>query len=115
MEKAVKKFRAAGNALQTSSFLIIPERLLPNDDDNLIRNLMFRTARCITLAEELWPIVNNKKTSANEKYDVICDKIRNVRGLGDTWVKMLTVVIDIARPEIGLLQDRCEVGNGASD
>merc|ERR1711920_545999 len=34
---------------------------------------------------------------------------------GDTWVKMLMVCIDICRPELKLMQTRCEVGIGAAD
>ena len=33
--------------------------------------------------------------------------------MGDTWVKMLMVVVDIACPHLKLLQHRCEVGTGA--
>jgi len=115
MEKAIKAFRAKGHALQTSCFLIIPERLVDDDDENLIINLLARTQRLIQLAEDLWPMVNDTKTSTAEKFETIRSKIRSVRSLGDTWVKMLTVVIDIALPNLQLLQDRCEVGIGASD
>jgi len=115
MEKAIKAFRAKGNALQTSCFLIIPERLVADDDENLIINLLLRTQRLIQLADDLWPVVNDSKTSTAEKFETVRSMIRSVRCLGDTWVKMLTVVIDIAIPNIQLLQDRCEVGIGASD
>eukprot|EP00420_Gonyaulax_spinifera_P021539 CAMPEP_0197907424 /NCGR_PEP_ID=MMETSP1439-20131203/64808_1 /TAXON_ID=66791 /ORGANISM="Gonyaulax spinifera, Strain CCMP409" /LENGTH=540 /DNA_ID=CAMNT_0043528855 /DNA_START=57 /DNA_END=1679 /DNA_ORIENTATION=+ len=115
MEKAVAKFRAQGRALQTACFLIIPERLIQDDDQNLILNFMIRTQRLIQLAAELWPLVQNKRKSADELFDEIKEKILAVKGLGDTWVKMLMVVIDIACPHLGLLQDRCEVGVGAAD
>jgi len=115
MEKAIKAFRVKGNALQTSCFLIIPERLVEDNDDNIIINLLLRTQRLIQLADDLWPIVNDTKTSSKQKFETIRSKIRAVHCLGDTWVKMLTVVVDIALPNIQLLQDRCEVGIGASD
>jgi len=115
MEIAIRDFRAQGNALQTACFLIIPERLEADDNENIIINLLLRTQRLIGLARDLWPLVNDKKKSAQEKFNTIKEKILQVRGLGETWVKMLTVVIDIAKPEMKLLQDRCEVGVGASD
>merc|ERR1711933_194535 len=59
MEKAIRVFRQKGNALQTNCFLIIPERLLEDADENLIRNLLLRTQRLIALAQELWPIVSD--------------------------------------------------------
>mmetsp|Transcript_21050 Transcript_21050/g.66527 ORF Transcript_21050/g.66527 Transcript_21050/m.66527 type:complete len:502 (-) Transcript_21050:131-1636(-) len=115
MEKAVSKFRAQGRPLQTACFLIIPERLVEDDDKNLILNFMLRTQRLIRLADELWPVVNDKGMSSADMFDDIKARILAVKGLGDTWVKMLMVVIDIACPSLRLLQDRCEVGVGASD
>jgi len=115
MERAIQDFRAKGNPLQTSCFLIIPERLVPDDDENIIINLLLRTQRLIGLAQDLWPLMNEKKGSPSEKFRIIREKINGVRNLGETWVKMLTVVIDIAKPELRLLQDQCEVGVGASD
>eukprot|EP00747_Dinoflagellata_sp_TGD_P063786 gnl/TRDRNA2_/TRDRNA2_153607_c0_seq1.p1 gnl/TRDRNA2_/TRDRNA2_153607_c0~~gnl/TRDRNA2_/TRDRNA2_153607_c0_seq1.p1 ORF type:complete len:603 (-),score=141.02 gnl/TRDRNA2_/TRDRNA2_153607_c0_seq1:79-1887(-) len=115
MEKDALKFKKAGNPLQTSCFLIIPERILSDDDANLARNLVLRTQRLIGLAREVYPIVKDKKTSADQKFDMIAEKIQGVKLLGDTWVKMLMVVIDIGFPEIGLLRDRCTVGIGAAD
>lgn len=115
MEKVIKCYRQKGNALQTHCFLIIPERLLEDDDENLIRNLMLRTQKLITLAQDLWPIVKSAEMTCDHKYSIIREKILSVKGLGDTWVKMLTVVLDIAQPQMRLLHDRCEVGVGASD
>jgi len=115
MEKDMLKFRATGKALQTSCFLIIPERILADDNKNLVRNICLRSQRLVGLANELWPVVNNKKMSSTAKYDKIKESILNVRQLGDTWVKMLMVCIDICRPELKLMQTRCEVGIGAAD
>ncbi|CAK0882050.1 unnamed protein product, partial [Prorocentrum cordatum] len=116
MEKDIATFRSStGKALQTACFLIIPERLLKDDDANLIRNIVLRSQRLIGLANHLWPLVNDVKTSVNEKYDAIKEAIRGVRNLGDTWVKMLMVCMDICLPRLGLLSTRCEVGVGAAD
>merc|ERR1712113_755786 len=49
------------------------------------------------------------------KYDRIKKAMLAVTGFGPTWVKMLMVEVDIARPSIGLLQDRCEIGSGARE
>jgi len=115
MHKMMQTFRADGNAMQTSCFLIIPERLVKDDNENIILNCLLRTQRLLDLAEELWPILNDKKVSAEAKFEDMRERILKVRNAGETWVKMLTVVMDIAKPEFGLLQDRCEVGSGAAD
>jgi len=116
MEKDIATFRSStGKALQTACFLIIPERLLKDDDANLIRNIVLRSQRLIDLANDLWPLVNDAKTSVDEKYDAIKQAILGVRNLGDTWVKMLMVCVDICLPKLGLLKSRCEVGVGAAD
>jgi len=116
MEKDIAKFRSTtGKALQTGCFLIIPERILKDDDANLIRNIVLRSQRLIDLANDLWPLVNDAKTSVDEKYDAIKQAILGVRNLGDTWVKMLMVCMDICLPGLGLLTSRCEVGVGAAD
>eukprot|EP00747_Dinoflagellata_sp_TGD_P095191 gnl/TRDRNA2_/TRDRNA2_166387_c3_seq3.p2 gnl/TRDRNA2_/TRDRNA2_166387_c3~~gnl/TRDRNA2_/TRDRNA2_166387_c3_seq3.p2 ORF type:complete len:217 (+),score=57.93 gnl/TRDRNA2_/TRDRNA2_166387_c3_seq3:68-652(+) len=46
---------------------------------------------------------------------MISEAIEKVDGLGETWVKMLMIVIDIAFPQLKLLRDRCVVGIGAKD
>merc|ERR1711933_239446 len=98
MEEDVLKFRAQGRPLQTSCFLIIPERILKDDDQNLARNIMIRSVRLIGLADRLWPIVNQRAQrgrSSDELYNIITKEISDVPTLGDTWVKMLMVCIDI--------------------
>jgi len=82
------KFCCQGNALQTSCFLIIPARILEDDDANLVRNLVLRPQCIINFAKMIWPV-------------------------GDTWVRMLMVCIDFAIPKPKLLASRCEVGIGA--
>jgi len=113
MEKEIANFRSQGNALQTSCFLIIPERILEDADANLIRNLLLRTQRIINLAENIWPVVQNDEMSSEVKFNKIAECIQNAWGFGDTWVKMLMVCIDIAMPKLKLLESRCEVGIGA--
>jgi len=113
MHRALSKFRAEGNALQTGAFLIIPKRLVKDDDENLVRNLLQRSQRLIGLAQKLWPILKNAKLSTSQIYDCTKNAIQDVYGLGPTWVKMLMVEVDIAQPSIRLLQDRCEIGSGA--
>ena len=109
------KYRKAGNALQTSSFLIIPERLVDDADENLVMNLMIRTQRLIQLADKLWPLVSDKKAPQNSEalFQTISSMISEVCNLGETWVKMLMVCIHLAYPNLSLLQNRCEVGTGA--
>jgi len=114
MEKMLRQLRKSGKPLQTSSFLIIPERLVKDDDENLVQNLLARTRRLIKLAQELWPIVNNPgHKSPEELFKILKEKIKQVRGCGKTWIKMLTVEIAIAKPQLCLLENICEVGAGA--
>lgn len=115
MDKDMMVFRKGGRALQTGCFLIIPERLVPDLDQNLVLNILQRTQRLINLANTLWPIVHDKTTSPNAKFDLISRRISEVKSLGDTWVKMLMVCIDICKPDLRLLHNRCEVGVGAAD
>jgi len=109
------KYRKAGNVLQTSCFLIIPERLVADDTENIVMNLMVRTQRLIELAGRLWPLVSDRKAPSDSEalFHRISAMISETRGMGETWVKMLMVVIDIAFPDLCLLQKRCEVGTGA--
>jgi hypothetical protein len=114
MHTAIRKFSKQGNKLQTGCFLIIPERLVKDDKENQILNLLLRTQRCIDLADDLWKVVHNRSMQPDEMYDKISKRMWEVRGMGETWVKMLMVVIDIAMPKLDLLGKRCEVGAGAS-
>jgi len=115
MERELLAMRKQGRPLQTGCFLIIPERILKDDDQNLVRNICLRSQRLIDLAAQLYPIVNDKKTTSAQKFDLISKGISDVKSLGDTWVKMLMVCIDIRMPHLKLLHDRCEVGVGAAD
>lgn len=113
LHNEILTYRKQGNSLQTNCFLIIPERLLEDLDENLVHNLMLRTQRLIKLAEDLWIMLGDKTLSVGEKYRQTVAQVSSVRMLGETWVKMLMVVIDIALPDLGLLRTRCEVGTGA--
>lgn len=113
LEKDLAVYRKKGNALQTSCFLMIPDRLLKDDSANLIRNIVLRTRKLWDLGSPLWEVISKKKMTPEAKYDKICNLVSEVPGFGDTWVKMLMVCMDIAYPEAHLLQDRCEVGIGA--
>ncbi|CAE8710083.1 unnamed protein product, partial [Polarella glacialis] len=39
--------------------------------------------------------------------------VQSAPWLGETWAKMLTVCMDIAYPQFGLLASQCDVGVGA--
>eukprot|EP00401_Gymnodinium_catenatum_P024236 CAMPEP_0117528482 /NCGR_PEP_ID=MMETSP0784-20121206/37337_1 /TAXON_ID=39447 /ORGANISM="" /LENGTH=829 /DNA_ID=CAMNT_0005324769 /DNA_START=18 /DNA_END=2507 /DNA_ORIENTATION=- len=114
MHEDLRRYRKAGNTLQTKSFLMIPERLVADDDENFIINIMRRSERLVDLASTLWPIVTDEALDREAKFSNICSEIAKVNKFGDTWVKMLTVCIDIAYPHLQLLADRCEVGVGAA-
>lgn len=114
MEKAMLAYRKRGLPLQTSCFLMIPERLVADDDLNLVRNILRRSKKIIDLSKDLWPIVNSSKSlSSDERFDKISSLVSAVPGFGETWVKMLMVCVDLGYPKLKLLQDRCEVGVGA--
>eukprot|EP00435_Cladocopium_sp_Y103_P055308 s80_g18.t1 len=105
--------RKTRQPLQTSAFLAIPERLCPDDDENLARNVAMRTRTLLEVAENVWPIVHNEKLTSLEKFQEISKTIQAGRRLGDTWSKMLMVSIDIAYPKLQLLESTCDVGVGA--
>ncbi len=114
-EKAIRKFRRKGGALQTNAFLIIPDPLLKDPDENLIINLLRRTQRMIKLSNELWPVMQYAKMKPMDRFMKIRSSILAVHGCGETWVKMLMVVLDISQPQRRLLHDQCEVGVGSID
>jgi len=115
MEKALLKYRLETKGpLLTTCFRMIPVRLLEDNDENLVRNVVIRTGRLLALAEKVFPIVKDEKVSAANKFDRISALVQSTQGLGETWAKMLTCCIDLAYPEIGLLSKRCDVGIGAA-
>ena len=50
-----------------------------------------------------------------KKFSGISEVVRQSKGMGDTWTKMILASIDIAFPDLRLLTERCEVGRGAID
>jgi len=111
--KAMLAFRRAGNPMQTMAFRCIPARLRADDAENLVLNIANRTRILIEVAENIWLIVNDSSTSTATKFEQMSIEIRRGKGLGDTWVKMLMVSVDIFFPRLGLLAERCDVGIGA--
>lgn len=112
---AMLAFRREGKRpLQTQAFRAIPARLCEDDDENLVRNISLRTQTLLKVAEGVWPIIHDASKPADDKFQEISAEVRKGRGLGDTWVKMIMVSIDILFPDLNLLVDRCDVGVGAS-
>lgn len=116
MEVAMLEYRKrTGLALQTNAFRAIPRRILKDDDENLVRNVMLRTQSLLGLAEQLWPLVKENSLKPEELFARMSKHILAVNMLGETWVKMLCASIDISYPHLKLLQSQCSVGVGALD
>lgn len=114
LEKSIRDYRKkTGKPLQTLCFRIIPERILKDNDENLVLNLTLRTQRLLEIGELAWEVLHDKKKSNTEKFNELSRVIQEKRGLGETWAKMMMVVIDLAMPKLGLLASQCEVGTGA--
>lgn len=114
MEKAILSYRKrTGNPLITSCFRIIPERLLKNDTENLVRSITNRSMRLLEVAEKAFPIMKDTRKTAVQKMDEISTLLQTAHGLGETWAKMITVCLDLAYPKAKLLESQCDVGTGA--
>jgi len=115
MEKSILKYRKRTRMpLLTSCFRNIPERILKDNDENLVRSITQRTMKLIEVAELSFPIVKNKKLKPLDKLNQLSALIQDAPGLGETWAKMLTVCIDLAYPKERLLETQCDVGTGAA-
>eukprot|EP00913_Durusdinium_trenchii_P017766 g16693.t1 len=86
--------------------------LLPGQDNdaNLVRSIVTRSARLLKMADKAYEVVQNKKLSAKDKLADISEMIQSTEGCGDTWAKMLTVCIDLAYPKEKILDADCDVG-----
>lgn len=114
MEKAILSYRhRTKKALLTLCFRMIPNRILEDDDANIVRNIILRTQTLLDIAESVYPIVKDTTRCASDKFEDISERIQQANGLGETWAKMLAVCIDLAYPKIGLLASQCDVGVGA--
>jgi hypothetical protein len=114
MEAAILKYRKKTNKpLITSCFRIIPERILKDDDANLVRSITNRTMGLLQVAEFAYPIMKDKKKSPKDKLNEISALLQNTYGLGETWAKMITCCLDLAYPSDKLLESQCDVGSGA--
>jgi len=115
MEKAILKYRkTTGQPLITNCFRIIPPRVLKDDDENLVRSITTRTVGLLDVAEQAYPVMKNKKKSAEQKMHEISSMVQDAPGCGDTWAKMLSVCVDLAYPDEHLLESQCDVGTGAA-
>jgi len=114
MEKSLMGYRKTTNRpLLTNCFRIIPERVLKDDDQNLVRSITNRSMRLLRVSEECWPVLKSKIPPA-EKLSKLSNLILQAEGCGETWAKMLTVCMDLAYPNERLLESQCEVGIGAA-
>ncbi|CAK9062276.1 unnamed protein product [Durusdinium trenchii] len=115
MEKAILSYRKkTGNPLLTNCFRIIPERVLKDNDANLVRSIVTRLTTRLSVHPNHRSTVQNKKLSAKDKLADISEMIQSTEGCGDTWAKMLTVCIDLAYPKEKILDADCDVGVGAA-
>jgi len=114
MEKAILSYRKrTGKPLITSCFRIIPERILKDDTENLVRSITNRSMRLLEVAELAFPVMKDVRKKPAQKMDEISMLLQNARGLGETWAKMITVCLDLAYPKAKLLESQCDVGTGA--
>eukprot|EP00746_Dinoflagellata_sp_MGD_P149202 gnl/MRDRNA2_/MRDRNA2_81267_c0_seq1.p1 gnl/MRDRNA2_/MRDRNA2_81267_c0~~gnl/MRDRNA2_/MRDRNA2_81267_c0_seq1.p1 ORF type:complete len:636 (-),score=134.70 gnl/MRDRNA2_/MRDRNA2_81267_c0_seq1:164-2071(-) len=113
MEKSMRQYRRkTKKPLLTSCFRIIPERLLQDDDENLIRSITNRTMRLLNLGEACYGVLKSKQPP-KMKLDKLSSLVQQEDGCGETWAKMLTVCMDLAYPKEQLLEAECDVGTGA--
>lgn len=114
MEKSIRQYRKkTGKPLLTSCFRIIPERLLKDDDENLVRSITNRSMRLLEVAGGAFVTLKDKKLKPAQKFAAISSAVQEAQGLGETWAKMLTVCVDLGWPEERLLASQCDVGTGA--
>lgn len=110
----MREYRKTTNRpLLTSCFRIIPERVLKDDDQNLVRSITDRSMRLLRVSEECWPVLKSK-LRPTEKLNKLSNLILQAEGCGETWAKMLTVCMDLAYPNERLLESQCDVGIGAA-
>ncbi|CAE8637516.1 unnamed protein product [Polarella glacialis] len=114
LEKSMLDYRRkTGKPLLTLCFRMIPERTLKDNDANLVRSILVRTQRLLKVAEDIWPVLKDSRKNATQKFTQISSIVQSAPWLGETWAKMLTVCMDIAYPQFGLLASQCDVGVGA--
>jgi len=114
LERSMREYRRrTRQPLLTLAMRMIPERLLEDDDDNLVRSIVLRTQRLLEVAEQIWPVIQDANTPAGKRFAEISQLVQKANGLGETWAKMLCVCLDLAYPNLGLLASQCDVGIGA--
>merc|ERR1719330_918858 len=114
LEKEMLEYRQrTGAPMQTNAFRAIPQRILEDNDENLVRNVTLRTQSLLGVAEAIWPLVRDNALGPEEMFARMAEEIKGVPRLGETWVKMLCASIDISYPELSLLKSQCSVGIGA--
>merc|ERR1719491_2463037 len=114
MEKAMLSYRhRTKKALLTLCFRMIPNRILEDDDANIVRNIVLRTQTLLDIAEKIYAIIKDTTYTAADMFEEISSLIQRANGLGETWAKMLAVCVDLAFPQLGLLASQCDVGVGA--
>jgi len=114
VERAILQYRRkTRRPLLTLCFRMIPRRVLEDDDENLVRSITTRTQQLLVVAEKLWPVVKDQESNSSQKFTRMSAIVQSADGLGETWAKMLMVCIDLAYPDLQLLETQCEVGIGA--
>ncbi len=115
MEAALVAYRKnKRKPLLCGAYRQIPPRTLEDDDWNLVRSIAQRTQKLLALAEEICPILRDEELSPAQKELATRDKVMAVPGFDRTWAKLVVVGIDLAYPELRLLERQCPVGVGAA-
>jgi len=69
-----------------------------------VRRVTARTQRLLRVADLIWPLLAHAEEDASETLSRIATLIEQVDGLGKTWGTMVVKDLDLARPDLGLLE-----------
>jgi len=74
-----------------------------------VRRITARTQRLLRVAHLIWPLLAHAEQDASETLSRIETLIEEVYGLGKTWGTMVVKDLDLARPELNLLEAQEEI------
>jgi hypothetical protein len=89
MEKLILKYRKeTGAPLLTSAFRAWPQRVLKDDDANLVRHITNRSRALVGAAESAWYVLKDIQKTGAQRIGEMAGLVKQIPGCGDTWASI---------------------------
>lgn len=113
LHRRFAQYRKLGERLHTTAYLCHPPRGASGDE--FVYYVVDRTRRFVEIGQAAFDCIEKNRgvLDSNDLRSEVEKLLMGFREIGPTMTKMFTVTTHLSYPDLGLLDSRCTVGDGA--